>query len=69
MSIECNIRPTLCRSREYLFEVANVLLLTILEAVGNLAGNPISLGLKTTEEVKWSSSTHWKGFDNDNIDT
>jgi hypothetical protein len=53
------------RSREYLFGVANVLL-TVPRAVGNLAGNPI---LETTDEVKGSSSTHRKGFDNNKIDT
>ena len=51
--------------REYLFEVANVLL-TVAGAVGNLAGNPT---LEFTEEVKGRSSTHGKSFDNDEINT
>jgi len=56
------------RLREYLFEVETVLL-TLPGAVGNLAGSTISLQLKTTEAVKGSSSTHWKGFNNNEIDT
>ena len=56
------------RSHEYLFGVVNALL-TVPRAFGNLAGSPISLQLKTMEEVKGSSSTHGKGFDDDEIDT
>jgi hypothetical protein len=42
-------------------------MLTVPRAVGNLAGNPISE--TTEEEVKRFSSTHRKGFDDDEIDT
>jgi hypothetical protein len=56
------------RLGEYLFKVANALL-TVPRAVGNLAGNPmVSLQLETMEEVKRYSSTHRKGFYNDDID-
>ena len=54
------------RLREFLFEVVNGLL-TVARAIGNVAGNPISLQLKTTEEVKGSSSTHRKDCGNDDI--
>ena len=56
------------RFREYLFEVANALL-TVPRPVRNLAGNPILLQLETTEEVSRVSSTHRKGYDNDETDT
>jgi hypothetical protein len=64
-SMDHSVQPRLC---EYLFEIANALL-TVPRAAHTLAGNPILLQLETTEEVKGSSSTHWKGFDNDEIDT
>ena len=51
------------RSHEYLFEAVNVLL-TVPRAVGTLAGSP---KLEYMEEVKGSSSTHRKGFYNDDI--
>jgi hypothetical protein len=52
------------RLHEYLFEVANGIL-TVPRAVGNFPGNPI---LENTEDIKGSSFTHGKGFDNDEID-
>jgi len=53
---------------EYLFEAANALP-TVPRAFGPFDGNSISLQLETREELKGRSSTHWKGFDNDEIDT
>ena len=64
-SMDHSVHPRLCK---YLFEVANVLL-TAPRVVGNLPGNPILPQLETTEEAKGSSSTHWKGFDNNEIYT
>ena len=43
--IDHSCHPRLC---EFLFEVANALL-TVPRAIGNVAGNPISLQFKTTE--------------------
>jgi hypothetical protein len=56
------------RLLEYLFEVENALL-TVPRMDDNPVGKPILLQLKTTEEVKGSSSTHRKGFYNDEIYT
>ena len=64
-SMDHSVHPRLC---EYLFEIPNVLL-TVPRAFGSLAGNPILLQLETTEKVKGSSSTHRKGYDNNEIDT
>ena len=55
------------RLHEYLFEVATELL-TVPRALGNLAGSSILLQLETMEEVK-GSSTHRKGFYEDDINT
>jgi len=56
------------RSHEYGFKVENTLL-TVPRAVGTLAGNPMTPQSKTMEEAKGISSTHGKGFDNNDIDT
>jgi len=60
-----SVHPRLC---EYLFDVANAML-TVPKEVGNPPGNRILLQLETTEEAKGSSSTHWKGRDNDEVYT
>ena len=60
-----SLRP---RLREYLFEVANALL-TLPITDGNLAGNPILLQLETKKKIKGNSSTHRKGFENNEINT
>jgi hypothetical protein len=52
--------------RKYLFESANALL-TVPRAFCSLAGNPTTPPLKIMEEAKGCSSTHGKGFDNDDI--
>jgi len=59
------LHPRLC---EYFFEVQNMLL-TMPIAVGNLAGSPILLQLETMKGVKGSSSTHGKGFYNNDVNT
>jgi len=64
-SMDHSAHTRLC---EYLFEVANAML-TVPKEVGNLPGNRILLQLETTEDVKGSSSTHWKGCDNDEVYT
>jgi len=63
------IDHSLCpRLHEYLFEVANVLL-TVSRTDGKPAGNPILLKLEIMEDVRGSSLTHRKGFDDDEIYT
>ena len=56
------LHPTSC---EYLFDIANCLL-TVTRAVGTLGNDPT---LEITEGAKGSTSTHGKGFDNNDIDT
>jgi hypothetical protein len=63
--MDYSLHPRLC---EYLFEVQNVLL-TMPRAVGNLAGSPMLRQLEIMEGVKGSSSTHRKGFYDNDIDT
>jgi len=61
--------PVYPKSCEYLFEAANALP-TVPRAVGpSIDSNSILLQSETREEVKGRSSTHWKGFDNNEIDT
>ena len=66
VSIEWTIRSTL-GYMSICLKVANAML-TVTRAVDNLAGNPILLWLENTEDAKGSSSTHGKGFDNNEID-
>jgi len=63
-----SLHPRLCHTCEYLFEVENALL-TVPRVVGNGSGSPILLQLEPMEGVKGSSSTHGKGFCNNDIDT
>jgi hypothetical protein len=56
------------RLSEYLSEVA-ITLLTVPRAIGTIAGNPTTRQLEIMTEAKGNSSTHGKGFDNDDIDT
>jgi len=51
---------------EFVFEETN-LLLTMQGGVGTDAGNPM-LNKMITEEVKGNSSTHWKGFNDNDVD-
>ena len=46
-----------------------IALLTVPRAIDTLAGNPTTPQSEIIAEVQWKSSTYWKGFDNDDIDT
>jgi hypothetical protein len=63
--METSLHPRLSK---YLFEVA-IALLTVPRSVGTLASNPTAAQLEILEEDKGNSSTHGKGFDNNDIDT